>query len=641
MAVLLSPVGGAAAQFFDNNGVPLAGGLLYTYGAGTTTPQTTYTSFSGTTPNTNPIILDSAGRIPGGEVWLLDAVQYKFTFNTSTGVLIGTYDNISGLSSVTLLTLSASTGSSLIGYLPAGAGAVATTVQTKLRENVSVKDFGAVGDGSTNDTAAIQAALATGCTVLFPSSTYLISSTVTFTGGFLFEKNALLKIATGATVTLNGSVQAGLYQIFDQTGTPGKILFALNSVTEIYPQWWGAVVDGTTDDQSPMQACINSALASSVKVAFSGHLYITSPLKINNTNVPNWIIFEITGQLSGSAVSMTQGNNNGTCILTNGCTAFDIEFYSYFNESIKMEKFGMRNIGIAGTTSGISVKKNSTNYIRKQMFYDINIVGFGTGIYFKGENTTFENNYIGLTIFNALHIYTCQWGIKLDNVYMNMMELGNSLIQNCGTPVYPGGGLVGINLGGGIFSVRATHFDGCEPAAIVTDARYNIIDLNAVTGEVNGVVSTKGFFNLGANTTLQISGLSQVPGTGEPISPILNKSSIGRSSFRQSTFSTIANSAFVDLNLGSVNSNIGFITVRNSYVSDAERYTQTIFAICNRGTALVATPIATQDGATAAFAFTLAMISAGVLRVTNTNTIGGIGNINITYISSCDIVVGQ
>ncbi len=96
MAVFLSPVGGAAAQFFNNNGVILSGGKLYTYAAGTTTPQVTYTSSSGVTAHTNPIILDSAGRVPGGEIWI-NSPPYKFVLNTSADVLIATYDNITGL----------------------------------------------------------------------------------------------------------------------------------------------------------------------------------------------------------------------------------------------------------------------------------------------------------------------------------------------------------------------------------------------------------------------------------------------------------------------------------------------------------------------------------------------------------------
>jgi len=96
MAVYLSPVGGVAAQFFTNSGVILSGGKLYTYAAGTTTSQTTYTSSSGNANHTNPIILDSAGRVPGGEIWL-SAPPYKFVLSTSADVLIATYDNISGI----------------------------------------------------------------------------------------------------------------------------------------------------------------------------------------------------------------------------------------------------------------------------------------------------------------------------------------------------------------------------------------------------------------------------------------------------------------------------------------------------------------------------------------------------------------
>ena len=95
MTVKLSPVGGAGWQFFDDNGVPLAGGKLYTYAAGTTTPLASYTTSAGNTAHTNPIILDAAGRVPSGEIWLSSA-RYKFALYTSVNVLIATYDNIAG-----------------------------------------------------------------------------------------------------------------------------------------------------------------------------------------------------------------------------------------------------------------------------------------------------------------------------------------------------------------------------------------------------------------------------------------------------------------------------------------------------------------------------------------------------------------
>lgn len=94
--VTLSIFAGVGAQLFDNNGVPLNGGKIFTYEAGTTTPLASYTSSSGVTPHANPIVLDAAGRVPGGEIWLDYFEKYKFVVQTSTGVLIATYDNVGG-----------------------------------------------------------------------------------------------------------------------------------------------------------------------------------------------------------------------------------------------------------------------------------------------------------------------------------------------------------------------------------------------------------------------------------------------------------------------------------------------------------------------------------------------------------------
>jgi hypothetical protein len=77
----------------------LAGGKLYTYAAGTSTPKTTYTTSAGSIAHANPIVLDSSGRVPGGEIWLT-AGTYKFSLFTSANVLIATYDNISGIGAV-------------------------------------------------------------------------------------------------------------------------------------------------------------------------------------------------------------------------------------------------------------------------------------------------------------------------------------------------------------------------------------------------------------------------------------------------------------------------------------------------------------------------------------------------------------
>jgi hypothetical protein len=118
MAVFLSPVGGVAAQFFTNTGAVLTGGKLYTYLAGTTTPETTYTTSAGNVARTNPVVLDSAGRVPGsGEIWI-SPISYKFILKDSNDVLIATYDNIFGIGALAVQNYTGN--GSTVGYAVSG-----------------------------------------------------------------------------------------------------------------------------------------------------------------------------------------------------------------------------------------------------------------------------------------------------------------------------------------------------------------------------------------------------------------------------------------------------------------------------------------------------------------------------------------
>jgi hypothetical protein len=121
-AVSLSIFGGVGAQFFDNNGVILTGGKIFTYEAGTTTPLATYTSSTGNTAHTNPIILDSAGRVPGGEIWN-QLRLYKFVLKTSADVTIATYDNVGSSFNATAIIANFTGNGSTVAFTLASAPA--------------------------------------------------------------------------------------------------------------------------------------------------------------------------------------------------------------------------------------------------------------------------------------------------------------------------------------------------------------------------------------------------------------------------------------------------------------------------------------------------------------------------------------
>ena len=210
MTVLISPVAGAAWQLSNNSGVPLSGGKIYTYAAGTTTPQTTYTTSAGNVAHSNPIVLDSAGRVPaGGEVWVTQSVNYKFVIKDANDTLISTNDNLYGIADTSQFI--GPTGSNLIGFIQGGANAVAETAQSKMRQTVNVLDFGADPTGATVTTTQIQNAI---------DYVYSIGGGVVYFPAGIFNLGTVgLNLIT--SITLQGS---GAYYNGSGAGTIGTVL---------------------------------------------------------------------------------------------------------------------------------------------------------------------------------------------------------------------------------------------------------------------------------------------------------------------------------------------------------------------------------------------------------------------------------
>jgi hypothetical protein len=222
-------------QIFGTDGLPLVGGKIYTYAAGTTTPIATYTDASAGTANTNPIILDSYGQ---ANIWLVNTTGYKFVVKTSADVTLYTVDNIAipldliGLASPppignttpntgAFTTLSATTlgvtGAVTLGNTLAVAGqltlnntgaaklSVGTTAQRPtatsgmVRYNSTTNKFegygtawGALGGGATGG----------GADQVFVENGRTVTTSYTLSTGFNAMSTGPITVASGVTVTV-------------------------------------------------------------------------------------------------------------------------------------------------------------------------------------------------------------------------------------------------------------------------------------------------------------------------------------------------------------------------------------------------------------------------------------------------------
>jgi len=579
MTVTLSLFAGVGAQFLDNNGLILSGGKIYTYNAGTTTPLATYTNNLGNVAQTNPIILNSSGRISTGELWLLNGFGYKFVVEDANNVLIGTYDNVpssaqppivNDASSVAyepgnivnagsfvigttyLITSLGNTNFQLIGatsntvglhFIATGVGSgtgtaeYSTTVQTALRNNlsISVKDYGAIGDGITDDSAAIVAASATGKYINFPQGNYLINTNISPASMLWYSiDNAIITIPDAITVTgvtalvnLNGLSFYGNMTSAQYTPaiTGANIVTAFQSPT--YLDSTGTPFAGTdfthtlisgvltlslasiTGDNNRTIVSDYIAITSSNKYVF--HSYINSLLQtgnfagltINTYDNSQVLIGTFAPNASNQLICLTGASyiklafklqRTVKCSVTNGTTIIDLSklaFFKLINEANNATE-GSYGYSISLSSCNNAIINNCTfKYMNKVPVAPVNcnnikftnniiaqcITGLGTN---ACSDSLFENNYVNLQ------------QLSTDGLFYNLKYLRFKAISGIYSPnlVINNNTLIGANWG-----IEYSPQTDCK----------STITSNTIYAEIFGISLGNGIDSVVNNNSIQLA----------------------------------------------------------------------------------------------------------------------------------------
>lgn len=199
---------------FDNNGNPLVGGLLYTYAAGTTTPQASYPSSSEATPNTNPIVLNFRGE---AALWLDPTLSYKLLLTDSLGNTIPGYpvDNIAGpLGYITAIVNQAFVGQALYPQTIAEVAA-SVTPTFYYYPPYDIRRYGADPTGTNPSDTAMASAISVatapgflGATIRAPAGKYTFASSINLNSQtsiiILGDSGPNAGLVAGTTFTYSG-----------------------------------------------------------------------------------------------------------------------------------------------------------------------------------------------------------------------------------------------------------------------------------------------------------------------------------------------------------------------------------------------------------------------------------------------------
>ncbi len=240
-------------QFFDNNGAPLNGGLVYTYNPGTLIAKDSYTTNAGTVAHPNPVVLDSAGR---ASIWL--SGYYRIILRDSAGVLIWDIDNVSSMESSSFANIQWVTQSMTFTYVAATQmttpGIVTDTFPTGTRVQADVAAGTITGTVTSSSSGGFP--VITTINVIWEAGALDIGLSAVRTGVLTVLKNAIPVMPVVAKIATYALTITDINQMFTMNHATGAA-FTLPAANAVPSGSWyrlkniGAgsmTVTGTVDD---------------------------------------------------------------------------------------------------------------------------------------------------------------------------------------------------------------------------------------------------------------------------------------------------------------------------------------------------------------------------------------------------------
>lgn len=502
----------------DINGVNMAGGLVYTYITGTSTPKDTYSDEAKTVPNSNPVVLNARGE---ADIYL-DG-EYKIVLKTSADVEVWTVDSFTGnaltedLASITDTTK----GSFLVGVYRNVTGYVGRKLSSWIADRpFYVTDFGATGDGVTDDYAAIRAAYvaADGGKVMFPAGVFLMGTMLDMDGeGGTLEGNFGLSSTNARTeIKTSGAINAIRMSVTHNC-----------HIRNMYINGSGAGLNGVVVYNAGRGSVRGVYVENFTLDGFLFDIDHTTPSG-NNNIFKAYDCFSASNN-RGYAVATTQSDNNG--IEFHSCEASSNTAEGLLYKGENMRLFG--GIYHANGTYGIQISESgdASNSVGSTMFspwLENNTSGGYRGggkstrnILYYDQSLQGVSNAVGSTDMemsaNASNNTMLQWGTDVTKSQITVADAAmawqtSSTEANVTLYIRPKGsgtlrlddlGTGGVRIGPSGTSITK-HLSATatyDPANMATDGSVTSTTIT-VTGAVAGDTCLASHSAIGANNVL-------------------------------------------------------------------------------------------------------------------------------------------